>query len=43
MRFGVPYTVTIECTAATKDRCADVAQIAKDSELLKLVAANPPR
>lgn len=41
-KFGVPYTVTIECTAATKERCADVTQIAKDSELLKLIAATPP-
>ena len=42
MKFGVPYTVTIECTAATKARCADTGQIAKDSELLKLIAATPP-
>ncbi len=41
-RFGLPYTVTIECTAATKAQCADVSQIAKDSELLKLIAATPP-
>lgn len=41
-RFGLPYTVTIECTAATKAQCADVGQIAKDSELLKLIAATPP-
>ncbi len=41
-KFGVPYTVTIECTAATKARCADVNQIGKDSELLKLIAAQPP-
>lgn len=41
-RFGVPYTVTIECTAATKAQCQDVAQIAKDSALLKVIAATPP-
>ncbi len=41
-KFGVPYTVTIECTAATKAQCQDIAQIAKDSALLKLVAATPP-
>jgi hypothetical protein len=41
-RFGVPYTVTIECTAATKAQCQDIAQIAKDSALLKLIAATPP-
>jgi hypothetical protein len=42
MKFGVPYTVTVECTAATKAQCADVGQIAKDSELLKVIAATPP-
>ncbi|MDX2308193.1 MAG: hypothetical protein NW216_08145 [Hyphomicrobium sp.] len=42
-RFGIPYTVTIECTAATKARCADTQQIAKDADLLKLLAATPPR
>jgi hypothetical protein len=31
-----------ECTAATKAQCKDIAQIAKDSSLLKLVAATPP-
>lgn len=41
-KFGVPYTVTIECTAATKAQCQDIAQIAKDSSLLKLIAATPP-
>lgn len=41
-KFGVPYTVTIECTAATKTQCQDIAQIAKDSALLKLIAATPP-
>ena len=42
MKFGVPYTVTIECTAATKAQCQDIAQIAKDSALLKVIAATPP-
>jgi hypothetical protein len=41
-KFGVPYTVTIECTAATRAQCQDIAQIAKDSSLLKLIAATPP-
>lgn len=41
-KFGVPYTVTIECTAATKAQCQDIGQIAKDSALLKLIAATPP-
>jgi hypothetical protein len=42
VKFGVPYTVTIECTAATKAQCQDIAQIAKDSALLKVIAATPP-
>lgn len=42
MKFGVPYTVTIECTAATKAQCQDISQIAKDSSLLKVIAATPP-
>jgi hypothetical protein len=43
MKFGVPYTITIECSAAAKDQCRDTGQIAKDSELLKLIRANPPQ
>lgn len=42
VKFGVPYTVTIECSGAAKELCHDTGQIAKDSELLKLVRANPP-
>ncbi len=42
MRFGVPYTVTVECTEAARNECLDRAQISKDSELLKLIRANPP-
>jgi hypothetical protein len=41
-KFGIPYTVTIECSAAAKAQCHDTGQISKDSELLKLVRANPP-
>jgi hypothetical protein len=41
-RFGVPYTVTVECTDEAKDQCRDTSQISKDSELLKLIRANPP-
>lgn len=41
-RYGVPYTVTIECTEAAKDECRDTTQIAKDAELLKLIRATPP-
>lgn len=43
MRYGVPYTVTVECTDAAKDECRDTAQISKDSELLELIRANPPK
>ena len=42
-RYGVPYTVTIECTEAAKDQCKDKAQLAKDSALLKLVAGEAPK
>ena len=28
-RFGVPYTVTVECTTAAKEQCKDTAQLAK--------------
>jgi hypothetical protein len=41
-RFGVPYTVTVECTDAAKEECRDTTQISKDSELLKLIRATPP-
>lgn len=41
-KFGVPYTVTVECTAEAKDQCRDTSQISKDSELLKLIRATPP-
>lgn len=41
-RFGVPYTVTVECSEAAKDQCRDTTQISKDSELLALIRANPP-
>lgn len=40
---GVPYTVTIECTQATKKQCLQVDVIDKDRGLLKLIAANPPK
>lgn len=41
-RFGVPYTVTVECTNLAKDQCKDTTQISKDAELLKLIRAAPP-
>jgi hypothetical protein len=42
-RFGVPYTVTVECSAAAKAQCADEAQLAKDSALLKLIGGVEPK
>lgn len=41
-KFGVPYTVTVECSEAAKEQCRDTAQISKDSELLGLIRATPP-
>jgi len=43
VKFGVPYTVTIECSAEAKAQCRDAGQITKDAELLKLIRANPPQ
>ena len=43
VRYGIPYTITIECSAEAKDQCRDTSQISKDSDLLKLVQANPPK
>ncbi len=42
-RFGVPYTVTVECTTAAREQCKDKAQLAKDSALLKLVGGEAPK
>lgn len=41
-KYGVPYTVTIECTEEARDECRDTTQIARDAELLKLIRATPP-
>jgi hypothetical protein len=41
-KYGVPYTVTVECTVEAKEQCRDTSQISKDSELVKLIRANPP-
>ena len=43
MKFGVPYTVKIECSAEAREQCRDTSQIAKDSELLAIIRANPPQ
>lgn len=42
VKYGVPYTVTVECSEVAKAECSDTTQIAKDSELLKLIRATPP-
>ncbi len=34
----IPYTVTIECSAKAKTQCKDLAVIAKDEALLKIIA-----
>ena len=39
---NIPYTVTIECTKEAKEKCRDLAVVAKDKDLLKLIAAPPP-
>jgi hypothetical protein len=41
-KYGVPYTVTVECTDAAMEECRDTTQISKDAELLKLIRATPP-
>jgi hypothetical protein len=40
---NVPYTVTIECAQAAKDKCKDLSVITKDRDLLTLIAAAPPK
>lgn len=42
-RYGVPYTVTVECSVEAQEECRDTTQISKDSELLTLIRANPPK
>jgi len=42
-KYGVPYSVTVECTGEAKDQCQNTSQISKDSELLTLIRANPPK
>jgi hypothetical protein len=39
----IPYRVTIECTQRIKATCRDIATIAKDRDLLKLLSARPPQ
>jgi len=39
---NIPYIVTIECTLAQKDKCSDLAVVAQDMALLKVIAATPP-
>lgn len=42
VKFGVTYTVTMECSAAKRAICEDVDQIRQDRRLLKLIFARPP-
>lgn len=35
----IPYTITIECTGEKRQQCKDLATIAKDQALLKVIAA----
>ena len=43
VKYGIPYTVTLECSAAKREICEDVDQIRKDRALLKLIFARPPQ
>lgn len=42
-RYGIPYTVTIECESASKESCLDKAKIAAEKEELKVVGGRPPQ
>ena len=39
----IPYTVTIECTKLAKEKCRDLPVIAKDKDLLTLIAVPPSK
>jgi hypothetical protein len=39
----IPYTVTIECTKQAKEKCSDLAVVAKDKDLLTLISVPPPK
>lgn len=41
-KFGVPYTVRVECTAAVKEECADKAKVASTAALLAIKGGSPP-
>lgn len=43
VKYGISYTVTMECSAAKREVCEDVDQIRKDRRLLKLIFARPPQ
>ncbi len=43
VKYGITYTVTMECSAAKRDVCEDVEQIRKDRDFLKLIFARPPQ
>lgn len=40
-KFGVPYTIRVECTAAVKAECADKAKVAETQALLTIAGGNP--
>jgi hypothetical protein len=42
VKYGITYTVTMECTAAKRSVCEDVDKIRQDRRLLKLIFARPP-
>jgi hypothetical protein len=39
----IPYTVTIECSKQAKEKCRDLPVIAKDKDLLTLIAVPPSK
>lgn len=41
-KFGIPYTVRIECTKEVKEDCADASKIAASQALLKVTGGSPP-
>ncbi len=42
-KFGVPYTVRVECTATVKEECADKAKVAATAALLTIKGGNPAK
>jgi hypothetical protein len=40
---NIPYTVTIECPQALKDKCNDLTVVAQDRNRLTVIGATPPK